>query len=280
MTFIDRGEGTPIVFIPGLQGRWEYTRATVDALQKRFRVMAFSLGDEPAAGFAFDEQRPFDSYADQVLEVLDSSRTPKAVVCGVSFGGLIALRFAVRHPDRVSALILASTPGPGWHLRPRHDLYAQWPLLFGPLFAAEVPVRARAELRAALPDARVRRQFKRAIAATLVEAPLSLRRMARRARLIAKYDAAADCARISKPTLVVTGEAALDHVVDVDGSSRYQQLIGGATYRVLEHTGHQGTLTRPDAFVEVVREFLEAAGVAITRPEPVSEEPRNPVRVA
>jgi pimeloyl-ACP methyl ester carboxylesterase len=258
MKFIDQGQGTPVVFIPGLQGRWEYTRITVEALARHFRVLTFSLGDEPAAKFAFDSSRGFDSYADQVHSVIDSASTPKAVICGVSFGGLVALRFAARHADRVSALVLASTPGPGWHLRPRHDLYARWPLLFGPLFAVEVPFRARGELLAALPDAAERRAFSSSILRTLLEAPVSLRRMARRARLIAGYDATSDAVRISAPTLVVTGEASLDHVVDVDESSRYEQLIPRSTRAVLSRTGHQGTLTRPDLFVDLVRSFVQS----------------------
>jgi 3-oxoadipate enol-lactonase len=260
MKFVEQGQGTPIVFIPGLQGRWEYTRPTVEALARHFRVLTFSLGDEPAAEFAFDPTRGFDGYADQVLSVLDVTATPKAVVCGVSFGGLVALRFAARHPDRVSAVVLASTPGPGWHLRPRHDLYARWPRLFGPLFVAEVPFRARPELLAALPDAAERRAFSSAILRTLLKAPLSLRRMARRAQLIGGYDAASDAERISAPTLVVTGEASLDHVVDVDGSSRYEQLIPGSKRVVLSRTGHQGTLTRPDLFVDEVSKFLSGSG--------------------
>jgi pimeloyl-ACP methyl ester carboxylesterase len=260
MKFFEQGQGTPIVFIPGLQGRWEYTRPTVEALARHFRVVTFSLGDEPSAEFAFDATRGFDSYADQVLSVIDTTATPNAVVCGVSFGGLVALRFAARHADRVSALVLASTPGPGWHLRPRHDLYARWPLLFGPLFAAEVPFRARPELLAALPDAGERRAFSSAILRTLMKAPISLRRMARRARLIGGYDAASDAERISVPTLVLTGEASLDHVVDVDGSSRYAQLIHGSKRVVLSQTGHQGTLTRPDLFVDEVSKFLNGSG--------------------
>ncbi|HEY7284556.1 MAG TPA: alpha/beta hydrolase [Vicinamibacterales bacterium] len=260
MNFIERGQGTPIVFIPGLQGRWEYTRVTVEALAKHFRVVTFSLGDEPAAGFSFDAARGFDSYADQVLGVLDSTATTNTVVCGVSFGGLVALRFAARHPERVSALVLASTPGPGWHLRPRHDVYARWPLIFGPLFAVEVPFRARAELVAALPDASERRAFSASILKTVASAPISFRRMAQRARMIATYDTTCDAARISAPTLVLTGEATLDHVVDVEGSSRYEQLIPGATHVVLSRTGHQGTLTRPDLFADEVSKFLNGSG--------------------
>jgi pimeloyl-ACP methyl ester carboxylesterase len=266
MQFVDQGHGTPLVFIPGLQGRWEYTRITVEALARHFRVLTFSLGDEPAADFSFDDNRGFDSYADQVLAVLDSSGTAAAVICGVSFGGLVGLRFAAGHPDRVSALVLASTPGPGWHLRPRHDLYARWPVLFGPMFIVEVPFRARPELRAALPDASVRRAFSRSILRTLVEAPISLRRMARRARLIATYDATVDCAKVSMPTLVVTGEPALDHVVDVDGSSSYAQLIHGSRHLILQGTGHQGTLTRPALFVEELRAFVDSAVPASAAP--------------
>ena len=62
-------------------------------------------------------------------------------------------------------------------------------------------------------------------------------------------------ARITAPTLVVTGEAALDHVAAVEGTSDYLRIIRGARGVVLEHTGHLGTITRPDAFAAAFREF-------------------------
>lgn len=259
MVFADHGEGTPIVFIPGLQGRWEYTRATVDALAAHFRVITFSLADEPAAGFPFDPTRAFDSYADHVTAVLDRAKIERPIVCGLSFGGLVALRFAAQHPSRAAGLVLASTPGPGWHLRPRHDVYARWPRIFGALFLLEVPWRARPELLAALPERSARRAFSRQILRTLVQAPVSLSRMAARARRIGTYDTRADCTRIAAPTLVVTGEPSLDYVVSVDGSAQYAQLIGGARAAVLRDTGHQGTITRPHVFASIVREFADTA---------------------
>ena len=263
MNYIEQGHGAPLVLIPGLQGRWEYTRATVDALSKDFRVISFSLGDEPTAQFPFEPGRGLDSYADQVGAALEATNVPRAIICGVSFGGLIALRYAAKHPQRVDALILASTPGPGWRLRPRHDLYARFPWIFGPMFLLEIPFRARHELEAALPRREARHAFGRMMLGTLAKAPVSLTRMARRARLIASYtvdDCIRDCTRIEAPTLVVTGEAALDHVVPVGGSSRYSELIAGATRSVLERTGHQGTLTRPEAFTATVQTFV--AGIA------------------
>ena len=248
MQVIERGQGPPLVFVPGVQGRWEYARPTIDALAKYFRVITFSLGDDPSRGF--------DGYGDQVLAALEQVDVPRAAICGLSFGGLVALNFASRYPERVAALILTSTPGPGMTLRKRHDLYTRLPWLFAPLFLVEAPLRARAELKAALPSVAERAAFGLMMLRTIVTAPVSPARMASRARLIASYDAAAACGGVTAPTLVITGEQALDFVVKVDGSSRYTRLIAGAHSAVLERTGHQGTLTRPDAFAEIVDRFV------------------------
>ncbi len=256
MQIIDRGHGDPLMLIPGLQGRWEYVRPALDALAEHYRVLTCSLGDERTSGWAFDAARGLDSFADHVVAVLDDRGLRRAVICGVSFGGLVALRVAARYPHRASALVLASTPGPRWRLRPRHTVYARAPWLFGPLFLAESPFRLRAELAAALPDARERWRFGRDQLRTLVEAPLSVTRMAARARMVACHDRAADCRDVACPTLIVHGEEALDHVVDAGGTSDYGALIHGATVVTLERTGHLGSITRPREFAAITRRFL------------------------
>ncbi|WP_308257715.1 alpha/beta fold hydrolase [Pseudonocardia lacus] len=47
--------------------------------------------------------------ADDLVDLLDAVRVPRAVVVGLSMGGQIALDLAVRHPDRVAGLLLADT---------------------------------------------------------------------------------------------------------------------------------------------------------------------------
>lgn len=274
MEIIDRGSGTPIVFIPGAQGRWEYARATVDALAERFRVVTFSLCDEPSADAPFDAARGFDAYADQVAAALDELRLPSAAICGLSFGGIIALTFAARFPERVDALILASTPGPEWHLRRRHQFYARLPWLFGPAFMIEAPFRAAPEIRRALPAVRDRLRFAWSMLRIGVRVPLSLPRIASRAKLIATCDIESACARVTAPTLVLTGEAGLDHVVKTETTVHYARLIAGARTAVLEDTGHQGSLTRPRAFAALIRTFVDAAGGIERRAE------RSPAGVA
>src|SRR5262245_15473550 len=110
MTIIDRGSGPTLVLIPGTQGRWEHMQPTVDALSRDFRVLTFSLCDEPSAHAAFDPARGLDTYVDQVRTALDEKQIARAAICGVSFGGTIALRCAALEPARCDSLILVSTP--------------------------------------------------------------------------------------------------------------------------------------------------------------------------
>jgi 3-oxoadipate enol-lactonase len=256
---IELGSGEPLIFIPGIQGRWEYTRPALDALSRSHQVITFPLCDEPAAQAQFHKRHGFDGYVAHIESVLDARKIERAAICGISFGGLIALRFAATVPDRASALVLASTPGPLFHLKKRHRLYARLPWLFGPVFAAESPSRLRAELKAAFPTDTERREFMRRQLLTFRDAPLSASRMARRALLIESYDRAADCARITCPTLVVHGDPSLDFVVDANGTAAYANLIPDARVVMMEGTGHLGSIIDPERFAGIVSSFLDTA---------------------
>jgi pimeloyl-ACP methyl ester carboxylesterase len=231
-------------------------RRTVDALAESCRVITFSLCDEPAAEYPFDPVRGLDNYVSQVDAALNELGVRKAAISGLSFGGIIALHVAANRAEQATALILVSTPGPGWRLRPIHAIYAERPWLFAPLFFAGMPGRLRAELEAALPDRHERWAFKWEQVRTFFRAPLHPSRMAARAKLIARSDPAADCSRIAVPTLVVTGEPELDHVVA--GASEYACRIAGARLVHLPHTGHLGSVTHARAFANLVTGFLAA----------------------
>lgn len=255
--FVDIGSGDPLVLVPGIQGRWEYMRATVDALSRAFRVLTFSLPGRRAARIV-GQTRGLADDADVIGKAMDQAGVTRAAVCGVSYGGLVALRFAATHPDRTAALVLVSTPGPGWHLRPRHRTYARFPHLFGPPFLMETLFRLRPEVRAAIPSRRDRRKFTAAQLRTFLTAPVSLGALADRALLMGSESVEADCARVTASTLVMTGEPDLDHVVPVDGSSSYARMIPGARSIVIERTGHLGSMTQPERFADEVTTFVRS----------------------
>ena len=223
-------------------------RPAVDALSPWFRVLTFSL----AAG-------DVDGAVAQTLEALDAAGVERAVILGVSFGGVVALRFAAAHPDRTAALVLASTPGPEWHLSRRHEWYARHPWLAGPLFLVETPLRLYPEVTTAMPAYGDRVRLALHAFRTLLEAPVSFAGIAGRARAIEREDRTAAAARVAAPTLVVTGEPALDHIVPASGTSAYAERIRGATHVTLARTGHLGCVTRPVEFAAAIRDFLARA---------------------
>ena len=100
---VERGHGTPLVVVPGVQGRWEYSRGLVEALAREYRVITFSLCDE-RSGHP-DASSPMDVFANQVAFALDRTRTERAPIVGVSFGGLVALRFAARRAVRTGGTL-------------------------------------------------------------------------------------------------------------------------------------------------------------------------------
>jgi pimeloyl-ACP methyl ester carboxylesterase len=258
MEIVDRGRGRPIVLVPGIQGRWEWIEPAVDALASQsFRVITFSLCDEPAWGGPLSSPAALDDFCNQIRLVLDERRIERATICGISFGGIIALGFAARDPRRTDALVLVSTPGPGWRLRTTHEIYTRHPWICAPLFFLSAPLRLRRETTAGIPDWSRRWRFRLRQLALLVRAPLSPPRMAARARLIAATDRAADCGQLGMPTLVISGDPDLDHVVTVGGTLEYAQLIPGAHTARLPRTGHLGSITSSSLFAASVREFVE-----------------------
>src|SRR5688500_17321323 len=112
---VDKGRGTPIVLIPGLQGRWEWMRPAVNALARHHRVITFSLCDERTSPFPCDPDKAFENYLDQIEIALDRAQVEKAVIAGVSYGGLIASEYAARRPQRVQGLVLANALHKSWH---------------------------------------------------------------------------------------------------------------------------------------------------------------------
>jgi len=253
---VDVGAGIPLVLVPGIQGRWEWMESSVNALSRDYRVITASLPGEPGAATSFHADDDFDVFVRHIDQVLDASGVASAIICGVSFGGLIALRYAARRRDRVRALILVSTPGPRWKMNRLQKRYATWPTLASPLFAFGAVRRGWREMCALHPQPIARLSACMTPAWHIVRAPAVPRRMSRRAHLAECQDFAADCTYVTAPTLVVAGEPDLDQVVPSDQTMSYLELIEGSTFQLFEKTGHLGTVLAPDRFAGIVSQFV------------------------
>ncbi len=254
----DQGSGPPVIVVQGLHGRWEWAAPALRHLASTCRAISYSLCGDIGSGHQSDRELGFENYVRQLDAVFDEAGVSRAVLCGVSFGGFVAVRYAALRPERVSALILASAPGPGWQPNPRQAGWIARPWWSVPAFVLTSPLRVWPEVSAALPAVRNRLAFFARQGLRCATAPMIPSLMAARIREAAQLDFAADSRRVVAPTLVMTGEANLDRVVPVESTRVYATLIPGAEYRQMPETGHMGLLTRPSVFADVVSGFAHA----------------------
>lgn len=95
-------------------------------LEQRFEVLMY---DQRGLGQTSKPDVPYTmaDYADDAVALMDALGWERAHVVGTSFGGMVALHVALRHPDRVKKLVLACTSsggsgGASFDLLAVHDL--------------------------------------------------------------------------------------------------------------------------------------------------------------
>jgi pimeloyl-ACP methyl ester carboxylesterase len=110
------GSGQPLVLLPGGFMTIEAMGALVPQLAAGRRVIAVELQGH---GHTADIERPlrYELMADDIAALISSLDLERADIFGYSLGGGVALQTAIRHPEVVRKLVLASTPfkRDGWY---------------------------------------------------------------------------------------------------------------------------------------------------------------------
>jgi proline iminopeptidase len=248
-------QGTlPLIVIPGMQGHAEWQQPAVDALRETHVVKTFSLDEEDGVG------DPFAQWSARIDALLAATGQPRAVLVGVSFGGLVAVQYAAAHPDKVAAIVLVSSPSPRMKLGSAEQNLLKRPLLLMPVFAARGFFRLLPEVIAAHDTWPQRLSFLVRYGLRVLAQPMNPRRSATWIRAWLSRDLTSGTTTITAPTLVMTGDEALDRVVPVSSTRDYLALIPGARAVVLPRSGHIGLVTRPRLFAQLVDEFLHDLG--------------------
>src|SRR5258708_7630303 len=247
----------PLVLARGVLMDQETFAPQVEALSSRFRVIAW---DARCHGETESTDDPFSYWdlADDLRGLLDHLRIARAVIGGMSQGGFVALRFALKHPERVQALILLGTQA-GAEDHEKAAIYA-WML---DVWESDGLNDQLAETIAAIilgnewPG-------REAWIAKWRQWPRSLLRPAFNA-LVGREDIHDRLGEIKAPALVIPGTP--DAAIDIELAQRLcANLANSRPLIMIEGGGHACNLTHPALVNEAVRRYLFELGPG-TAPE-------------
>ena len=119
-----KGHGPRLMIISGTNSDTRQIPSIYDAPgASEFELLNF---DHRGMGQSSSPDTPptMEDYADDIAKLLDHLGWEETAVVAVSFGGMVAQHFALRHPDRVSRLTLCCTSpgGEGGSSYPLHEL--------------------------------------------------------------------------------------------------------------------------------------------------------------
>lgn len=248
----DQGDGQPIVFLHGFPHDRTLWAAQRVALAPQARCIVPDL-----RGFGHSSTHgPYsmDQYADDVVQLLDWLRVERAVVCGLSMGGYIAMALWRRHPDRVRAFVFCDTKAGAdtEEGKARRDELASMVKQSGTRVIADAQITGMvgATTRARRPEvvAALRAMMGRQSAAGVIGALQALRD---------RPDSRDTLRTISVPSLVLVGE---DDVLTPIKEARAiaEALPSAARVRldIIAGAGHVPCLERPAATTHALSDFL------------------------
>jgi len=110
VSYSDEGpvEGRVVIFIHGFPLNKSMWDMQIEALKDEYRVIAYDIRGHGDSESGYDHFS-IDLFVKDLLGLMLSLNIEKAVLCGLSMGGYIALNAAINFPEQFDALILSDT---------------------------------------------------------------------------------------------------------------------------------------------------------------------------
>jgi 3-oxoadipate enol-lactonase len=245
-------KGLPIIFIHSFAFTHEMWVSQVSALPQKYFAVTYDIrgfGKSPVG----DGQYTMEMFVDDLAALLNHLKLNSVVLCGLSLGGYIALRFAEKFPDHLKGLILCDTQSEADTNEGKINRAQSIQLLktaglsafaekFLPKLVSEQTQKQHPEL--------LDRLRKTILAQNL------LALCGGQLALLSRTDTTDFLAKISFPTLVIHGEE--DALIPLNQAKAMSGRIPNSQLEVIPHAGHNTNLENPDLFNQALVRFLES----------------------
>lgn len=245
------GEGdVPVLFLHGFPFDKSMWKGQIDSLKESFCTIALDIR---GFGKSTDEETHLgiNLFTDDLIAFMDRRNIEKAIVCGLSMGGYIALNAVKRFPERFKALILADTQcindsaeAKEKRMKTVEEIKQNGTDEFNENFLKSV----------FHPDSF---QNKPEIVESLREVVLANSTRSITAGLVALAERSESCSSLSTiaiPTLIICG--AQDKLTPLAQSQFMHENIKGSVLKVIEGAGHVSNLEQPEEFNKHLHNFL------------------------
>lgn len=233
-----------IVLLHGLLfdgGSW---RHQVGPLSEHARVIVLDgpghgRSERPPVGFSLED------HAEALADALAELGVSRALLCGLSWGGMLAMRFALRHPEKVAGLALLDTSAAAED-RVRRVRYRAFIAVHRALGMPWLLYERR--IRQLMFSDETIRQRPDLVADSYHRTMGFDREGVARAALavvVHRSDVTAELGAIRAPTLVVVGEQ--DRSTPLAKATAIARGIAGAELHVVRGAGHMSALEQPEA---------------------------------
>lgn len=237
------GEGDPLIVLHGAYMNIPSMGRIIPALAEHHRVYALEFQGH---GRTTDIDRPitYQNLADDVAAFMNAVDLEKADVFGYSMGANAGLQLAIRHPEKVGRLIVASAA---------YDIEG-----LQPAFRAFIP-QLTVEMMLAMPFAEEYKQ----LAADPDGFPALVKKLIALEHEPLAWEA--DVKALETPVLVITGDA---DVATLEHSVAMFRLLGGgdmgdmgqplpaSRLAVMPATSHTAVITQTDMLISFIEPFL------------------------
>lgn len=243
-------DGKPIIFIHGFPFNRSMWEPQVKALPKGFRAITVDIRGHGESEVG-DGQYSIEFFVDDLIALLDHLKIDKAILCGLSMGGYIALRTIERHPERVRALVLSDTrsEADSNEGKIKRATSIKSVKTDGVKQFADTFVKAVFAAHTFEHAPHVIENIRKIIEST---SPLSI--SGTLLALAARTDTTSYLQSIKVPTLILVGEH--DILTPPSASEAMHQKISHSTFYIIPNAAHMSNLENPDFFNEKLFAFL------------------------
>jgi 3-oxoadipate enol-lactonase len=247
----NRGRGKTVIFIHGFPFNKRMWNAQVDAL-KDCHCIAYDIrgfGNSTAGSDEFS----IELFADDLDGLMDLLQVKSAVICGLSMGGYVALRAAVKYSHRVRGLVLCDTQCIADTAEGREKRYK----VIEQIEASGLDAYAEASVKNLFceksfaekkPAIDVIKQM------ILNSAPSSV--IATLKALASREETCSILSDINAPTLILCGRE--DKITPPAQAEALRAGIAGSSMKIFDDAAHVSNLEQPKLFNAALTDFLSA----------------------